>query len=44
MMMKEVGDWVKYQTTIWYLNFFMTQYDIQDGLNILKSLEKLFCK
>jgi hypothetical protein len=27
LMTKEVGDWVKVQNTIWYLNFLMTQHE-----------------
>jgi hypothetical protein len=27
LMTKEVGDWVKVQNTIWYLNFPMTQHE-----------------
>jgi len=27
LMIKEVGDWVKVQNTIWYLNFLMTQHE-----------------
>jgi hypothetical protein len=29
LMMKEVGDWVKAQSTIWYSNLFMMQYENQ---------------
>jgi len=29
LMMKEVGDWVKAQNTIWYSNLFMIQYENQ---------------
>jgi hypothetical protein len=27
LMMKEVGDWVKAQSTIWYSNLFMIKYE-----------------
>jgi hypothetical protein len=39
LMTKEVGDWVKVQNTIWYLNFLMTQHENSKCVEHLKIIK-----
>ncbi len=43
-MMKEVGDWVKAQSTIWYSNLFMIQYENHKWVEHLCIIKEVFQK